>query len=37
MRIPESPLNALKRKAKSRGIPFTRYVRMLIEKDVSHS
>jgi predicted DNA binding CopG/RHH family protein len=35
MRIPESLLDALKSKAKTKGVPFTRYVRMLIERDVS--
>lgn len=37
MRIPHSLLDALKARAKSRGVPFTRYVRMLIEQDVSRS
>lgn len=35
MRIPESLLDALKGKAKAKGVPFTRYVRMLIEQDIS--
>lgn len=35
MRIPESLLAAVKRKALRKGVPFTRYVRMLIERDVS--
>jgi predicted DNA binding CopG/RHH family protein len=35
MRIPRSLLDAVKRKASRRGIPFTRYVRMLIERDVT--
>ena len=34
MRLPESLLQALKRKAKARGIPYSRYVRMLLEQDV---
>ena len=35
MRLPQSLLDALKLKAKAKGVPFTRYVRMLIEEDVS--
>jgi predicted DNA binding CopG/RHH family protein len=35
MRIPQSLLDAVKRKASRRGVPFTRYVRMLIERDVT--
>lgn len=35
MRLPDSLLDALRAKAKARGIPYTRYVRMLIEKDVA--
>jgi len=35
MRLPESLLSALKKKASDRGIPFTRYLRLLIEEDVS--
>jgi predicted DNA binding CopG/RHH family protein len=35
MRLPVSLLAALKAKAKSKGIPYTRYVRMLLESDVS--
>ncbi|MBB3810711.1 CopG family antitoxin [Pseudochelatococcus contaminans] len=35
MRIPQSLLDAVKTKAKSKGIPFTRYVRMLIEQDLA--
>ncbi|MGD0431987.1 MAG: BrnA antitoxin family protein [Acetobacteraceae bacterium] len=34
MRVPESLLEAVKTKARSRGIPFTRYIRMLMEQDV---
>jgi predicted DNA binding CopG/RHH family protein len=29
-------LAAVKAKAKSKGIPYTRYVRMLLESDVAH-
>jgi predicted DNA binding CopG/RHH family protein len=35
MRLPQSLLAALKRKASRKGIPFTRYVRLLIERDVT--
>lgn len=35
MRIPRPLLDAVKAKAKAKGMPFTRYVRMLIEQDVS--
>ena len=35
MRLPQSLLDALKRKASRKGVPFTRYVRMLIERDVA--
>jgi predicted DNA binding CopG/RHH family protein len=37
MRLPTSLLNALKTKAKAKGIPYTRYVRMLLESDLSKS
>jgi predicted DNA binding CopG/RHH family protein len=35
MRIPQKLLDALKAKAETKGVPFTRYVRMLIEQDLS--
>ncbi len=35
MRLPASLLAALKAKAKANGIPYTRYVRMLLETDVA--
>ncbi|MHB1284887.1 MAG: CopG family antitoxin [Metallibacterium scheffleri] len=35
MRLPSSLLDALKAKAKASGIPYTRYVRMLLENDVA--
>jgi len=35
MRIPQNLLDALKMKAKSKGIPYTRYVRLLLESDVA--
>jgi predicted DNA binding CopG/RHH family protein len=36
MRIPVSLLDAVKYKASTKGIPFTRYIRMLIEQDVAN-
>ena len=35
MRLPAPLLQAVKAKAKSKGIPYTRYVRMLLESDVA--
>ena len=35
MRVPDTLLEAVKSKAKQRGIPFTRYIRMLMEQDIS--
>lgn len=35
MRLPQTLLDAVKRKAEERGIPYTRYVRLLIETDVA--
>ena len=35
MRLPSSLLEAVKAKAKANGIPYTRYVRMLLEADVA--
>lgn len=35
MRLPEELLAALKDRARARGVPFTRYVRELIERDVT--
>jgi len=37
MRLPTSLLAALKAKAKAKGVPYTRYVRMLLETDVAGS
>ncbi len=34
MRLPRSLLEAVKSKARARGIPYTRYVRLLLEKAV---
>jgi predicted DNA binding CopG/RHH family protein len=35
MRIPVGLLEAVKAKAKAKGVPYTRYVRMLLENDVA--
>ncbi len=35
MRLPQNLLDALKMKAKAKGIPYTRYVRLLLESDVA--
>jgi predicted DNA binding CopG/RHH family protein len=35
MRLPAPLLDALKAKAKAKGIPYTRYVRLLLESDVA--
>jgi len=35
MRLPRPLLEAVKLKAKAKGIPYTRYVRMLLENDVA--
>jgi predicted DNA binding CopG/RHH family protein len=35
MRLPQQLLDALKTKAKEKGIPYTRYVRLLLENDVA--
>ena len=35
MRLPVSLLDAVKARAKAQGIPYTRYVRMLLETDVA--
>jgi predicted DNA binding CopG/RHH family protein len=36
MRLPQNLLDAVKRKAKTKGLPYTRYVRMLLESEVAH-
>lgn len=36
MRLPASLLDAVKARAKSKGIPYTRYVRLLLESDIAH-
>jgi predicted DNA binding CopG/RHH family protein len=35
MRMPTSLLDAVKSKAKLKKMPYTRYIRMLIERDIS--
>jgi predicted DNA binding CopG/RHH family protein len=35
MRVPASLLDAVKTRARARGIPYTRYIRMLMEHDVA--
>lgn len=37
MRVPQPLLDAVKNRAKARGIPYTRYIRELMEHDVSRS
>lgn len=37
MRLPSALLEAVKAKAKAKGVPYTRYVRMLLEADVARS
>ena len=35
MRLPEALLEAVKTRAKAQGIPYTRYIRQLLEHDIS--
>ena len=35
MRVPQPLLDAVKDKAKARGIPYTRYIRLLMEQDIA--
>ncbi|MET3899366.1 putative DNA binding CopG/RHH family protein [Devosia sp. UYZn731] len=35
MRLPSSLLEALKGKAQEKGIPYTRYIRQLLEQDIA--
>lgn len=37
MRVPKPLLDAVKQRAKLRGIPYTRFIRQLIEREISHS
>lgn len=34
MRVPQPLLDAVKNRAKARGIPYTRYIRELMERDI---
>lgn len=35
MRVPQPLLDAVKERARAHGIPYTRYIRMLMERDVA--
>jgi predicted DNA binding CopG/RHH family protein len=35
MRVPRPLLEAVKDRARARGMPYTRYIRMLMERDVA--
>jgi predicted DNA binding CopG/RHH family protein len=35
MRVPKSLLDAVKARAKTRGVPYTRFIRQLMEREVS--
>ena len=37
MRLPGALLEAVKAKAKAKGVPYARYIRMLLEADVARS
>ena len=37
MRVPQPLLDAVKERARLRGIPYTRFIRQLMEREVSHS
>lgn len=37
MRVPEALLEAVKSRARAQGIPFTRYIRLLMEQDIARS
>ena len=37
MRLPAPLMDAVRAKAKARGIPYSRYVRMLLEADIARS
>jgi predicted DNA binding CopG/RHH family protein len=36
MRVPKPLLDAVKERAKVRGIPYTRFIRQIIEREVAH-
>ncbi len=35
MRVPQPLLDAVKDRAKAQGMPYTRYIRMLMERDIA--
>jgi predicted DNA binding CopG/RHH family protein len=35
MRVPQPLLDAVKERAKARGVPYTRYIRELMERDIA--
>jgi predicted DNA binding CopG/RHH family protein len=35
VRVPQPLLDAVKERAKARGMPYTRYIRMLMEQDIA--
>ena len=35
LRVPEGLLDAVKDRAKAQGIPYTRYIRLLMERDIA--
>ena len=35
VRLPQALLDAVKNRAKAQGIPYTRYIRMLMERDIA--
>lgn len=37
MRLPQNLLNAVKIKAKAEGIPYTRYIRLVLENDIKNT
>ncbi len=37
MRVPDALLKALEARARARGLPFTRYILLLMEQDISES
>jgi len=37
LRLPQALLDGLKDRAKAKGVPYTRYVRMLVESDLAQS
>jgi predicted DNA binding CopG/RHH family protein len=37
MRLPQKLLNAVKIKAKAEGIPYTRYIRLILEHDIKNT